>query len=302
MTLFDPERGRPIVSAPCVGPGCWAGAPGAFRDGRDVYVVYRLRRPHPGRGYELRIAASHDSMHYETVWSATKEQFAAESIERCALLRDGGRWRLYASYVRRDDRRWRIGLLESASVDKFDPATIVPALTADAAQAVAVKDPWLRRVGDFWYMFVSYAPLPTAPDPALHHTGDALSTGRTLSHTGLASSLDGRSWMWVGDVLSPSGDGWDSYTARLSAAVREGDGWLGVYDGSATLEQNYEERCGLARSADLRHWERLSVAGPAIGTARGPGGVRYVEITPAQDVYYEYTRGDGAHELRATRL
>ncbi|MGH2491458.1 MAG: hypothetical protein ACRDF9_08105, partial [Candidatus Limnocylindria bacterium] len=173
MTLFDPERGRPIVPAPCVGPGCWAGAPGAFRDGRDVYVVYRLRRPPPGRGYELRIVASHDGARYDTVWSATKEQFAAESIERCALLRDGERWRLYVSYVRRDDRRWRIGLLESASVDKFDPAKIIPALTADAAQAAAVKDPWLRRVGDFWYMFVSYAPLPTAPDPALHATGDA---------------------------------------------------------------------------------------------------------------------------------
>jgi hypothetical protein len=82
--------------------------------------------------------------------------------------------------------------------------------------------------------------------------------------------------------------------------VRDGDGWLGLYDGSASIAQNYEERCGLARSSDLRHWERVSVDGPAIGTARGPGGVRYVEITDAGDVFYEYTRPDGAHELRVT--
>ena len=45
----------------------------------------------------------------------------------------------------------------------------------------------------------------------------------------------------------------------------------------------------------------MSLDGPAIGTASGPGGVRYVEITEAGDVFYEYTRPDGAHELRAAR-
>jgi len=102
-------------------------------------------------------------------------------------------------------------------------------------------------------------------------------------------------------VLLPSESGWDAFTARLSTAVRDGGGWLGLYDGSASLAENYEERCGLARSRDLRTWERVSLDGPAIGTARGAGGVRYVEITAGGDVFYEYTRPDGAHELRVTR-
>ena len=163
-----------------------------------------------------------------------------------------------------------------------------------------MKDPWLRRDGDRWLMFVSYGTLPMSQETSLHVTGDALSTGRTLSASGIATSADGRRWTWEGAALSPSASGWDSFTARLSTAVRDGDGWLGLYDGSASLAENYEERCGLARSRDLRRWERVSLDGPAIGTARGGGGLRYVEITEAGDVFYEYTRPDGAHELRVT--
>lgn len=300
MILFDPERGRPIASPPCAGPGCWAGAPGAYVDRRDTYLVYRMRRPQPGRGYELRIAASRDGQHFETVWTAAKDRFGAESIERCALTRVGDAWRLYASFVRRDDRRWRIGLVESHAVDAFDPATITVVLDPTDLGLAAVKDPWLRRDGDRWLMFVSYGTLPTQ-EAGLHASGDALSTGRTLSATGLATSADGRRWTWEGPVLLPSTSGWDAFTTRLSTAVRDGDGWLGLYDGSASLAENYEERCGLARSRDLRDWGRVSVDGPAIGTVNGPGGVRYVEITEAGDVFYEYTRPDGAHELRATR-
>lgn len=300
MTLFDPERGRPLVAPPCAGPGCWAGAPGVFSDGRDLYVVYRMRRPQPGRGYELRIGTLREGVRIDTVWSARKDRFGAESIERCALARIGDRWRLYVSFVRRDDRRWRIGLVEARAVDAFDPADMVIVLDPRGLGLAAVKDPWLRRNDDGWLMFVSYGTLPDEPAPLLHATGDALSTGRTLSASGLATSTDGRRWTWAGPVLVPSASGWDSFTVRLSTALRDGDGWLGLYDGSASLAENYEERCGLARSSDLRKWERVSVDGPAIGTARGAGGVRYVEITDAGDVFYEYTRPDGAHELRVT--
>ena len=302
MTLFDPGRGRPIVAPPCVGPGCWAGAAGALTDARVSYLVYRLRRPHPGRGYELRIAASHDSLHFETVWSAGKDRFGAESIERCALVRVGETWRLYVSFVRRDDRRWRIGLVEARAVDGFDPAEMVVVLDPSDIGVAAVKDPWLRRDGDSWLMFVSYGTLPILPDARLHATGDALSTGRTLSASGLATSADGRRWTWEGPVLTPSASGWDAFTTRLCTAVRDGNGWLGLYDGSASLGENYEERCGLARSSDLRQWERVTPDGPAIGTAHGPGGVRYVDISAGGDAFYEYTRPDGSHELRVARV
>jgi hypothetical protein len=298
LTLFDPERGRPIVAPPCAGPGCWAGAPGAYRDGRDTYLVYRMRRPQPGRGYELRIAASHDGLRYETVLSVSKERLDAESIERCALVRVGQIWRLYASFVRRRDRRWCIGLVEARAVDAFEPAEVAIVLDPVDLGLAAVKDPWLRRDRGRWLMFVSCGTLPAPQDTALHSTGDALSTGRTLSVSGIATSVDGRRWTWEGPTLWPSASGWDAFTTRLTTAVPDSDGWLGLYDGSASLAENYEERCGLARSHDLRSWERVSIDGPSIGTARGPGGVRYVDITAVGDVFYEYTRPDGAHELR----
>ena len=98
-------------------------------------------------------------------------------------------------------------------------------------------------------------------------------------------------------VFSPSDAGWDRATARLTTAWRDADGWSGYYDGAASIAENYEERCGLARSADLLTWQRIGDA-PAIGTARGPGGVRYVDMTEAGDVLFEFTRSDGAHELR----
>jgi hypothetical protein len=302
VTVFDPERGRPIVAPPCAGPGCWAGAPGSYRDGADLYVVYRMRRPQPGRGYEVRIAASRDGQRFETLWSAGKDSLDAESIERCALTRVGDVWRLYASFVRKTDRRWCIGLIEARTVDAFDASTTVIVLDPVDHGLAAVKDPWLRRDRGRWLMFVSCGMRPVAGDGGLNITGDALSTGLALSVSGLATSVDGRRWAWEGPTLWPSPSGWDKFTARLTTAVRDGDGWIGLYDGSASLAENYEERCGLARSRDLRQWERISVDGPAIGTASGPGGVRYVEITDAGDVFYEYTRADGAHELRVARI
>jgi len=300
VTLFDPERGRTIVAPPCDAPGCWAGAPGAYREGSDLYVAYRLRGPRPKRGYQVSIAASRDGARFDTVWSADKDRFGAESIERCAIEHVGDGWRLYVSFVRHNDRRWRIGLIEARAIDAFEPADLVIVLDPLDLGLAAVKDPWFHRDADRWLMFTSYGTLPLSGGTGLHDTGDALSTGRTISATGVATSPDGRRWTWEGAVLLPSASGWDSFTSRMSTAIRDGEGWLGLYDGSASLAENYEERCGLVRSRDLRHWERVSIDGPSIGTVRGPGGVRYVDITAAGDVFYEYTRPDGAHDLRVT--
>jgi hypothetical protein len=293
---FDPERGSVLVAAPGDGPGSWAGAPGAYRDGDRLFVSYRLRRPRPDRGYELRIASVQDG-DARTIWSARREAFAAESIERSALIRARDGWRLYASYVDAFDHKWRIALLEATSPDGFDVTHRRVVLHPDELGLAAVKDPWLRIVDGRWHMLVSCG--PRGEGVALDSSGDALSTGIVRSETGLATSADGRDWTWRGVVFAPSRAGWDRFTARLTTAVRDGEGWTACYDGSASLAENYEERCGIARSRDLRTWERVSAEGPAIGTARGRGGVRYVDVTEAGDVLYEYTREDGAHELRA---
>jgi hypothetical protein len=232
----------------------------------------------------------------QTLWSLTKDALGAESIERSALMRADDRWRLYVSYVDLSERTWRIALIEAASIDALDARQRRVVLDPDRCGVAAVKDPWLRVVDGRWHMFVSCGPRAAAD---LHREGDALSSGVVRSETGLATSADGVDWRWEGVVFAPSAAGWDRFTARLTTAVPDGKAWTGLYDGSASLAENYEERCGLASSDDLRAWTRASLGGPSIGTARGPGGVRYVDVTQAGDVLYEFTRPDGAHELRA---
>ena len=173
---FNPRIGRLITDPPGRGPGHWAGAPGAFSDGNDLYLVYRLRWPRPRRGAELRLARG-DGERFATIWRATREDFGSESIERCAIVRDGPRWRLYVSYVNAMDGRWQIDLLEAAAPDGFDPRVRIRVLDADMASAIAVKDPWLRREGDRWLMFVSFGDRLVGGG-RLHASGDALSTAR----------------------------------------------------------------------------------------------------------------------------
>jgi len=211
----------------------------------------------------------------------------------------GRRWRLYVSYVDGVDDRWRIDVIEAATPDSFDPAARRLALDADMARAIAVKDPWVRRVGERWWMFVSYGERGDVDERKLHGSGDALSTGAVKSETGLATSVDGVRWNWEGRVLAAANKGWDKATARLTTAFRGGDGWVGIYDGAADIGENYEERCGMARSADLRTWERIGSA-LAIGASGGPGTVRYTESVVFGErllFFFERTRADGAHEL-----
>lgn len=147
-------------------------------------------------------------------------------------------------------------------------------------------------------MFVSYGERP-AVDRHLHGSGDALSTGAVKSETGLATSTDGLRWKWEGKVLAAATTGWDKATARRTTAFRSGDEWIGLYDGSADISENYEERCGVAKSADLRKWERLGST-RAVGAAGGPGTVRYVGSVVSGErlvFFFERTRADGAHEL-----
>jgi len=295
VTVFDPARGRLFVAPPDEGPGSWAGAPGAYRDGDELLITYRLRRPQPTRGYELRIGAVRGDRLVD-VARLTKAQLRAESIERAALARIADKWSLFFGYVAAEDRKWRVGVIEARSVAAFDARDVRTVLHPDAIGMAAVKDPWLRRVGDRWWMFVSCG--RAVRDTAFHSSGDALSTGAVRSETGLATSADGVAWDWAGIVLGASDRGWDRSTSRLTAAMRDGSGWVGYYDGAASLAENYEERCGIARSADLRTWERESVDGPAIGTASGPGGVRYVSATDRGDFFWEHTCADGSHELR----
>ena len=93
LALFDPADGATVFDPPGDGPGFWAGAPSAVYDPEvgKFFLFYRVRKPlDEGRGGECHVASSTDGVHFSNVWTATKEQFDSESIERAALIKSLG--------------------------------------------------------------------------------------------------------------------------------------------------------------------------------------------------------------------
>jgi hypothetical protein len=261
-------------------------------DGDRTWLAYRLRRPRggaaPDRGHECRIAESADGVVFRDVWSVTKGAFRSTSMERFCLRRAGdGSYRLYVSYEHPADGRWRIDVVEAEAPDAFDVSRARTVLTPAATGTDAVKDPYVVRVGDEWWMFVSTFLTAAGPAP-----------------TSLATSSDGVRFDWHGTVLDV-GAGWDRYQARLGSVARVEDGWVGFYDGAASAAEDTEERLGLAVSRDLRRWERMSAGEPWLVSPHASGSLRYVDAVERAGelwLYYEYARPDGSHELRLSRV
>ena len=306
LDLFAPAAGVTVREPPGQGEGYWAGAPSVIRD-RDgrFWLSYRLRRPRDqGRGYESRIATSDDGVHFTDAWAVRREELGSASIERCCLLEAGpGDFRLYLSYVDPADQRWRIDLVTAAAPDRFTVAERAAVLTAADIGGEAVKDPYVLRVGPGFWLFASYAPPPAAPAADLHAGADAFVTGLVRSHTGLATSADGRRFAWQGDVLSPAAAGWDQLCSRLASVVWVPPVFVAFWDGSATVAENFEQRTGLAVTCDLVHFTKFP--GPSLVSPNGSGSLRYLDALPVGDeffCYYEYAGPDGSHELRLSRL
>ena len=309
---LDPASGVTVLEPPGEGPGYWVGAPSILYDPEEAggvfYLYYRMRRPRgEGRGYLCRVARSTDGVEFETVWEAAREEFDSPSVERAALVKTpGGRYRLYLSLVDGADGRWKVEVMEAAEPAGFRPGERRRVLDPVPLGLAGVKDPYILLLGGLYWALLSYAPIPGGrEDPALHATDDAYATGRTTSHTGLATSADGLSFEWQGDVLSPAAGRWDAYAARIAAVVPAGVGFLAFYDGGAGVGENYEERCGLAVTLDLRHFHRVSAEGPWLTSPHATGSLRYLDaVVVGGEVrcYYEYARADGSHELRTSKL
>lgn len=305
--LFDPTAGETVRDPLGSGPGWWVGAPSAVYDhdtGR-IYLYFRYRKPRElGRGVECRIAESDDGVHFTDIWSASKDDLQTQSMEKAGLVKNGLRWSLYFSFVGQDGR-WRIEGVEAEHPSHFSLSGRFPALAPDDCDAEGVKDPAIYRLGGLWHMLVSYAPCPNAAlsAEAMHATGDVYNTGLLKSQTGLAISADGRRWTWQGEILTPPATGWDAYCTRLSSIVRNGPVWIGYYDGSVSVEENYEEKAGLCFSHDLRHWQRSTLDAPWVLSPHASGSVRYVEAVEVPGgvrFYYEFALPDGSHDLRTS--
>jgi hypothetical protein len=315
LSKFDPEQSTVILQPDSPGSGTWSGCPGVlYEPQRQRFLMtYRQRRPRGNpateRGWRCAIAASEDGVHFEDVWAVQKSELGTSSMERFCLLPGlQGGYQLYLSYVDPADNRWRIDLLEADAPDAFDVRTRKPVLTATSTGTEGVKDPYVLRVGPAVYLFASFAAAETlspAQRAQAHASADIYNTGTTTHPTGLATGLDGRGFEWQGCVLGV-GTGWDRYQSRLnSMACLPGGAWVGFYDGSAGANENYEERCGLAISHDLRHWNRLTPHAPWMVSPRGTGSLRYLDAVAVGDelwMYYEYARADGAHDLRLHKV
>ena len=311
LLAFDPEQGETVLSPAGEGSGYWVGAPSVLYDAEAgrFYLYYRVRKPRPVRGGECYIATSRDGLSFETIWGAKKQALDSPSVERSSLLKAGdGSWLLYVSYVDASDGRWRIDCVEANAPGGFCLDERKRVLTADDIGAEGVKDPWVMVVNGLYYMLVSYATsvdVSSEERAKKHATGDIYNTGLTRSSTGLAVSGDGRSFQWLGDIFAPRPGCWDAYAARLGCLVPTGHGWVGFYDGSRSVDENYEERTGLVQTWDLETFYRLSDSGPSIVSPHGSGGLRYVDAVVFDDeywFYYEYCRPDGSHELRLNRV
>jgi hypothetical protein len=253
-----------------------------------VYLAYRLRRPlGAGRGHAMKVARSADGVRFETMLTFTRDQFAAESLERPALVRTpAGRWRLYVSCATPGTKHWRVEVLDAIHPSGFDASQRVVALPGDAK--TGVKDPVIRHYGGSWHLWASCHPLA---DP-----GEA-----DQMVTDYATSEDGLEWTWHGTALAGRPGSWDSRGARVTAICRASGGFAAFYDGRASAAENYEERTGIATGTEptalvaARH-------GPAAQSRHGGHGLRYLDVVALPGgrhrLYYELTRPDGAHELR----
>ena len=276
------------VPAPGPGPGSWAGAPSAVVDGAAMLLAHRVRRPAgEGRGVGVVVSRAADQVHFEEILTLPKERFAAESLERPALLRAAdGTWHLYVSCATPGTKHWRVDLLRAGTLE--DLARVAPQTVLPGSARTAVKDPVVCRTEAGWQAWICVHPLE---DP------DA--TDRMW--TAYAVSDDGILWHWVGEALRPRPGAWDRRGTRVTAAWRERRGWAALYDGRASAGENFEERTGLARGPSPA---RLAAVGdaPVASSPHGGRGLRYAcrVALPggAHRLYYEAAREDGAHELR----
>jgi hypothetical protein len=286
--LPTPDRGAVAVEPEAGGAGHWAGAPSAVAADGQIWLAYRLRRPvGQGRGYAVVVARSADGERFEPLVTITREEMDTESLERPTLVRTAeGRWRLYLSCATQGTKHWRVEVLEAGSPAAFDPRSRTTVLPGDPK--TGVKDPVIVRRDGVWHLWASCHPL-----------ADPEEADRMV--TDYATSADGLEWTWHGTALSGRPGLWDARGVRISAVRFDGDRVVAFYDGRASAAENYEERTGIAAGTDPAALTSLGDE-PAAASPYGGGGLRYLDIVDLPGggtrLYYEYTRADGAHELR----
>ena len=154
---FDARAGTIIRTPPGAGYGNWVGGKVSYDHQSGQFVLfYRERRPlEQGRAGRCVVAVSDDGVEFTDVWNATKEQFAANSIEEGHCVRDGDRWNLYVSYELAGTSMWRIDVLVSDAVDAFDHQRRRTVLQPSDFGLGWIKDPFLMRREEKWWLYAA---------------------------------------------------------------------------------------------------------------------------------------------------
>jgi hypothetical protein len=273
-----------VIEPPVAAPAYWAGGPSAIRHDGAIWLAYRLRRPvDAGRGYLNVVARSRDGYRFDTVAEVTSAQFECASLERPAIaVGPDGTWRLYVSCSTAGSKHWWVEALSAGRPEDFGTGRGDVILAGD--RSTAWKDPVVAVDTTGWHMWACRHDIVPPED------ADRMDSW-------YATSADGLTWTVRGRALAPTSGTWDQRGARITAVLRDGDGWVAFYDGRADAEENWEERTGIATGPSP---DRLAAVGdkPIVAAP----SIRYLSAVSSADggwlVYYEYSRPDGAHDLR----
>eukprot|EP01102_Stenamoeba_stenopodia_P005765 TRINITY_DN1649_c0_g1_i2.p1 TRINITY_DN1649_c0_g1~~TRINITY_DN1649_c0_g1_i2.p1 ORF type:complete len:344 (-),score=60.16 TRINITY_DN1649_c0_g1_i2:126-1157(-) len=328
--LFDHQTSKVLVAADGKGSGYWVGACSVALVDGNAYVYYRRRGPRPDRGNRCYIIKS-DGLHnlenqdsWKRIWEGRKEDLVtvegqgegSPSFEKSALVffPQQSIWRLYISYVDPVDQRWRIDAIEAQNPSEFSfkPSHRREVLTAASTDTEGVKDPEVVQLSPNHYrMYFTYVPKPPSQlsNEQMHGTADILNTGASKAYTGYADSIDGgKTFVWNKAspqiALAPPSnpDAWDCYCARLTTVFNGANEneKIGLYDGTQSVEGNYEEKTGLSVSTDGGvTFERKTIDGPIL-TSNCTSALRYIQhldFEGKRHWIYEAANDNGSHDI-----
>ena len=118
--------------------------------------------------------------------------------------------------------------------------------------------------------------------------------------TRLLRSDDGLAWTDLGEVLRGTPGSWDARGARVTAVLAR-DPLVVLYDGRASVRENWFERTGVARSRAGSATLVADPGGPAASSPHGDGALRYATAVtlPGGRLrwYAEVAHSDGSHDL-----
>ncbi len=144
-----------------------------------------------------------------------------------------------------------------------------------------------RATDDGWRMWLCCHPLDE-PDEEDRMT------------TRLLRSDDGLAWTDCGEVLRGTPGSWDARGARVTAVLSR-DPLVVLYDGRKSLQENWFERTGVARSRNGSATLAADDGGPAASAPHGDGALRYATAValPGGGLrwYAEAAHADGSHDL-----